>query len=627
MKANVPDKAFILAAGFGTRMLPLSREIPKPLLPLWGKPVLLCALEMVRDWGVRDVMVNTHHGAGEIVEFLRRNPVRGLRVNISFEPAILGTGGGLKRVEWFFDGRPFWLLNADVVARLNPQPLIDRFASKKPLAVLWMHPDRGPRTVEMKNGLIVNFESRAPRSEGTCTFTGLHLVSPRILDFLPDEGFAGIIPAYQRAQKKGERICGVTLKTGYWADIGTPRQYLDAHAETRPATRDVNIVSVAPDAVIGRGARLRNIVVLDRAVVAPGARIENAVIGPDTQIGGYLSNIVMRADRGLDLAEAGAVRKIGWPLDKTVLQTLGARGSARTFTRLRNGHRSVILIQYSLDRKENGLYADHARFLDKIGIQVPRILVDSPADRLLLIEDYGDESLQELVAHKKTGVIRQFYRKVLDAVLVFHEKGTRTALRKKIELMPAFSPALYRWEREYFARELLEQRLGLAPKLIDGLLRELAGIGTRLGRAPRTLIHRDLQSSNLYLRHGRAAFIDFQGMRIGAAAYDLASLLCDPYVELPEDLQTGLLDYYADRSSQGETVRRLFWPAAVQRLAQALGAFSRLSAIAGAEQFGRHFLPALRMMRRALRHLDGFPLLTAFVNRQLDNRKEFLKLH
>ncbi|MBU1910142.1 MAG: phosphotransferase, partial [Verrucomicrobia bacterium] len=137
----------------------------------------------------------------------------------------------------------------------------------------------------------------------------------------------------------------------------------------------------------------------------------------------------------------------------------------------------------------------------------------------------------------------------------------------------------------------------------------------RLNRAPAVLLHRDLQSSNILLRAGRPVFIDFQGMRFGPAAYDLASLLCDPYVELPPALQDELLEYYTARRPKDLSAPSLFWPAAVERLVQALGAFGRLSVQPGLGTFAEFIPPALRLLRRALERIEPLPVLMALTDR------------
>ena len=110
---RAPRKAFILAAGLGTRLRPLTLDAPKPMLPLWGQPMLARTLEQLAAWGVEQVLLNLHHAPGPIVRYLAGQPFPHLRISAVFEPVILGTGGALRNAKWFID-EPFWLLNADV---------------------------------------------------------------------------------------------------------------------------------------------------------------------------------------------------------------------------------------------------------------------------------------------------------------------------------------------------------------------------------------------------------------------------------------------------------------------------------------------------------------------------------
>jgi len=204
-----PRKAVILAAGYGERLLPLTLLRPKPLVPVWGTPVLRHAIEMLQRWGVRDVVVNAHYHAGALLDYLRRNPVAGIRVSLSFEPEILGTGGPLVHARWFLDDEPFWMMNADILADVPPAPFLEAFTRRGAIAALWLHPSCGPRTVEVSRGAVTHFRSSHPGSPGTCTFCGLHLVSPRLLSHMPPGGFASIIEAYERAIRAGECVAGV----------------------------------------------------------------------------------------------------------------------------------------------------------------------------------------------------------------------------------------------------------------------------------------------------------------------------------------------------------------------------------------------------------------------------------
>jgi mannose-1-phosphate guanylyltransferase len=638
MKNRLPLKAMVLAAGYGTRLLPLTRHTPKPLMPLWGRPILDHLLRMLRSWGVEDVLINLHHAPEALFDWVQHRPFDGLRFSFSFEPDILGTGGALAKASWFFDENPFWLMNADVAADLDPQPFIKVMQTAKPLAAVWLDERRGPRTVEMAEGKIRCFQSASPGSPGTYTFCGLHLLSPRILKYLPTEGFSTIIQGYEAAVKNGENVVGICPTSSFWADIGTPEQYLEAHRQVLEAARahqpgkrlldprayrrmaqarraGVQIdgfAAIGQDTDLVQGARIENSVIWDGARLNASAHIQEAIIGRNTPISGHAARLVLRAEDALEAQEQNFLATHGWKPETLTAQYFGARGSARSFIRLRGRSAKAILVRYSREREENQLYAPHSLFLARIGIRVPALLADDPQNGLSLYEDLGDQSLQKEILHASTRRIQQDYERVLDAVWRWHSQGTQEARRQKIVLMPPFSPSLYEWERQYFIENMLQKRLSLKSLFIRQIRLELEEASRRLWKAPRVLIHRDLQSSNVLWVKGRPAFIDYQGMRWGAAVYDLASLLCDPYVSLPEDLQQHLLDYYARRHRDPDSIHELFWWAAVQRLAQALGAYARLSAQPGMANFASHIAPASRMLARSFKHLPELPGLRAF---------------
>lgn len=664
-----PTKAVVLAAGFGTRMLPLSLDTPKPLMPFWRRPILDLLLEMLGRWGVQEVLINLHHQPDAFLQHLRRRAAHGPnvkgcrtgpRINLSFEPEILGSGGALARANWFLNEAPFWIINGDVVADLNPDPLVQALAERRCLAALWLHPEQGPRSVEMDSaGLISNFQSSRPGTAGTYTFCGLHLVRPAILDYIAPLRFSSIIQAYHRAMAAGWRIRGLVLPRAYWADVGTPASYLQAHAAVldsfrrrQPGRRLCNtaalrsmtalrqrgvkiqgFVASAAKLVIAKGARLNNAVLWDGARIASGAIIENAIVGTRAEVAGRVPRLAVRsellvsaganalkhAQPSSDAQLAIALARLGWDPARTMLIPLAPRGSARSFTRLINGRRSVIMIRHSLKREENALYAAHSLFLQSIGWPVPAILKDVSTKQFVLVEDCGDLSLERLAALAKPARLEHYYRMVLLAVRRLHTEGTRLARRRRIELAAPFSADLYRWEREFFARQFLLAHLGVAPAQLDRILEELAAVAQVLQRAPLVLVHRDLQSSNILVHKGQVFFIDFQGMRFGAAAYDLASLLCDPYVELPQAKQIQLLAFYnAGLRGARAVAERLFWLAAVERLAQALGALARLSAQPDMVRFAKYIPAALRMLRRALQQSASCRTLAAVIENAID---------
>jgi mannose-1-phosphate guanylyltransferase len=588
------DQAFILAAGFGTRLLPLTRLVPKPLLPLGGVPMLERALAMVRSWGVRDVVVNVHHGADAIVRYLVSRPPDGLKIAISFEPEILGTGGALTKAAWFFrEGKPFWMVNADVAADVDGRKIVRAFKPGKTIASAWLMESRGPRTVECANGIITNFQSNRPRTEGTYTFCGVHLVDPAVLRYLPDTGFASIITAYQKAMADGWTIAGVPIENAFWADIGTPAQYVEAQVGT-------DVPSVRSD----------NVSIINNVIYAPGV--------PRKKFSGIMA---MRALDALDEKELTAARR--WPAfrEQTIACPLSPRGSARTFTRLYSGRDTAMLVRHKPEREENNLYVTHTKFLQSLKLPVPRVITHDDANHIALFSDVGISSVQDQTEVWRKKHLEHLYRTVLETMVRFHEGGARAAFRRQLPLMPGFDAKLYEWEHDLFARLFLRERCGLDAAREAIVRRELQTVSHRLLALPLVLVHRDFQSSNILIHRGVWSLIDYQGMRMGPAVYDLASLLCDPYIHITPECRERLLNQYADRAQPGSLCHEMFWPAAVQRLGQALGAYARLSALPGTGHFARYISPAMINMAEALRRTGGLPVLTSIVNEQLNQER------
>lgn len=627
-----PTRAVILAAGFGTRLDPLTRALPKALVPLWGTPMLEHALRLVASWGVKEALVNCHAHAEGVIEFLRGRPVTGLRVQISHEPAILGTGGALRHAAWFVGDRPFWMFNADVAAALDPTPLIRHRPKGDCLATLWVHPSAGPRTVECEGRNVVSFRAPHPGGEGTFTFCGLQLIDPALMAYIPP-GVSTIIAAYQAAMCDGCRIHGVTVPDSFWADIGTPDQYLDAHAEILRRRRRRNqrggdlfdrkrvqsmrslagsgvtvrgFAAVAPDARVAAGA------VLDRAVLGAGvtatrsARLRQVIAGAGVRLTGPAAGVVVPLDQSLDPDALAFLERAGWAAARqTTAECLAPRGSDRRFLRVRRGRRSAMFVAYDAQaRPENALYAGHARFLATAGIAVPRVLAEQAKAGWLLLEDVGDEALRDRLRTATPRAVVSLYSRVFDDLERWHHHAGPLAKKRGLNLMPPFDNALYRWERSYFKNAFLSLHPRLEPSLVRAAMRELAAISRRLLDAPTVLIHRDCQSTNIHLVKGRPMWLDFQGMRFGAAAYDLASLLFDPYVDVPVATRESLAHAYAQRSPRTRQDCMFLWCATVQRLAQALGAYGRLSRNAGTAGFAKHIAPALRLAGHGLARID-----------------------
>lgn len=644
MSNRTPRKAILLAAGFGTRIQPLSHDLPKPMMPIWGEPAVVHMVNLLKSFGVREILINLHHNPAPIFNHFRLNPVAGMKIEFSFEPEILGTGGALHKAAWFINNEPFWLANTDIAADVSQKPFLAEFDAKHPLAVLWLHPELGPRTVEMSGNRITNFRSPTPGAGNTFTFCGLQLLSPAIFNYLGKPGFSSVIEAYSAAMGDGRRISGITVDKSFWSDIGNPEQYIDVHRQIlashrykRPGARlfargqfnamkllrrrGITIsgfASIGRDVTVGRGTKICDSILWDRAVIKESTNLVNAIVARDTTVSGNVQGMAIRCDKiPGDTAMELALRGISWQPAETTAIALGARGSARSFTRLQHSDRSAIFIRYSREREENIHYASIAEFLLKEGIPVPRVMFDSPEKCATIMEDAGDCSLETCARRMSEKQIEAAYRKSIDALLLLHGIPAGLAERQGIALQPPFARKLYKWERDLMAQHFLANRLSMRNPEINGIMGDLETVARKLSKARQVLVHRDMQSSNILLRKSGVVFIDFQGLRYGPAAYDLASLLCDPYAMLSADLQSSLIRYYDAACRNGRETGELFWYAAVERLAQALGAYGRLGALPGTSRFDSYIPPAMQMMARALSHVSGLENLRKLVREQI----------
>ena len=579
IKAGDVKKAVVLAAGLGTRLRPLTLVQPKPLLPVWGVPMLERILSMLESWGVEEIAVNAHWQAPKVRQYVQSRKGRA-KVTVAEEPEILGTGGVLNPLRYFLGEGPFWLVNGDVVAEgLDPQPIVDAFGRSGSFAACWLSDTRGPRTVEADpEGRVCNWKSDVPGDNGTYTYCGCALLSRQVLDYLPPSGFSTIVQAYEKAMMEDAKfVVGVTEPDAFWGDAGTLESYLEIHNALDPDRFEEN-----PN-VLFEGVKLVDSADLGGCVVTGGL------------VGGAFERMALVGLDQIDAPRLAALADaLGWPRADVACGFLGARGSDRSFWRFVHGDDRAIAIEYDDEKRpENARYASHARLLAEVGVPVPRVLADVPSAKALALEDIDGDSLEGR-ANRRGADLLKLYAPVVKALRVMHEKGTEAALAQDVTLEPPFGPELYAWERDLFETYCVKERFGYDAMPKD-VRTELEDVAAELMRQRPVLVHRDFQSSNvLYRADGSFAFIDFQGMRLGAAAYDLASLLYDPYVPLDEKTRASLARLYP--------VEKLAF-GAVQRLVQALGAFGRLASV-GQPQFGRHVAPALQNLLAAADEAD-----------------------
>ena len=233
-------KAMILAAGFGTRLRPLTETTPKPLLKVGGTPLIVWNLLLLRASGIRDVIINLHYLGHQIQEMLGDGTRWGMRVSYSCERDILGTGGGLKAAESFFEGQPVLVMNGDTLIDLDVPAFIDFHHTSGGVATLVLREDpqaeQWGAVESIADGRILRITGKgvSGTEEGeeifTRMFAGVHILHSSVLQGCPSGESFSIIDPYIQELGRGSKIFGF-VHAGYWSDIGTLERYAQAQAD------------------------------------------------------------------------------------------------------------------------------------------------------------------------------------------------------------------------------------------------------------------------------------------------------------------------------------------------------------------------------------------------------------
>jgi NDP-sugar pyrophosphorylase family protein len=240
-------KAMILAAGLGTRLRPLTDDRPKALVEVAGHTLLEITLSRLRTFGIRDVIVNVHHFADLLVDYLQKNNNFGMRVEISREDILLDTGGGLKKAAWFLSedssNEPFLLHNVDVLSTIDFDRMLCFHRKNDALATLavqrrqtsrYLLFDERDRLCGRQLGDNQSPEVARPATQTQAlAFSGVHMISPRLLSLMMEQGVFSIITSYLRLAGQGEKILAFHADDYYWRDLGRPENIAQAEEDIK----------------------------------------------------------------------------------------------------------------------------------------------------------------------------------------------------------------------------------------------------------------------------------------------------------------------------------------------------------------------------------------------------------
>jgi NDP-sugar pyrophosphorylase family protein len=285
-------RAMILAAGFGTRLFPLTVDRTKPAIPFLGKPLVGYVAEYLARYGFTDIVVNLHHEPDSVRRALGSGTEFGVRISYSVEqPSILGTAGALAHARPMLGDEAFLAINGKIITDIDLGEAIESHRSSGAIATMVLLPNTGFErftVVETEGTRITGFGPMADEVPGDerdaerppLMFTGIQILEPRVFDYVPAEGYADIVPTfYNPAIAAGEHI-NAHITTGRWYELSTIPRYLDISLNMLNG-RDV---SLGTGCRIDAASSVHNSVIWDNVTVNAGALLERTIIADGVEI-------------------------------------------------------------------------------------------------------------------------------------------------------------------------------------------------------------------------------------------------------------------------------------------------------------------------------------------------------
>lgn len=279
------EKAFVLGAGLGTRLRPLTDQYPKPLIPFFHRPLITRAFDHLRSVGVREFVVNTHHLPECYAGAFPTGTHEGCPITFRHEPVLLETAGGIANVADLLGGAPFLVYNGDVLSDVPLAPLLHAHRERENLVTLLLRTEGPARHVafDAARGAVTDIRGKlGTGNTGTHQFTGIYAVSPAFLELLTPGKIESVVHPWLEAIRRGRRIGAVVVDGGRWWDLGDRESYLDAHRAfltgreqpVSPEARIAEAVTLRGLNVIGPGAEVESGATLEDCILWPGARVE-----------------------------------------------------------------------------------------------------------------------------------------------------------------------------------------------------------------------------------------------------------------------------------------------------------------------------------------------------------------
>ncbi len=608
---------FILAAGLGERLQSITQYIPKPLVPVLGKPVIQYVLDKIGRLSFHQVGINIHYKKDSILQWLEQCSLKD-RIKLFHEETILGTGGALNNAESLLRDRTFLVHNSDILSDIKLEELVDKHFRSGLIATLAIHdyPKFNSLVIDGK-GFLKGLSSEQQEGTKKWAFTGIAVYNQNFLNYLPS-GMSGVVDAWMRAVKDGQKIGTHDVSGCAWSDVGTPAAYAQAVFDElkregeiiyiHPSTKGCDkiemkgYVVIERDCDINKNMQMRNCILLPGADISTNQEIiENCIVGPDFKI-------------DIEREDVSSIYGVNGK------QLIGTGGSERKYYRIRTAGKSEVLMQCSDDDPDFIRQLEYTKFFSKCSVPVPALISADKDGNQAVFEDVGDISLYAFMkCSRPSRAIEDIYRKVLDVLLLMHLDAAEHISECPLLESRLFDYAYFKWETDYFLDEYIKGVKNITLDNRGGINSELERLAAKADSFVKTVIHRDFQSQNIMVMPGsEIRIIDYQGARIGPPAYDIASLLWDPYVSLEDGVRDSLLDYYTGQmniaNSEMADFRTSLMTCRLQRHMQALGAYGYLSNKAGKHYFMKYIPAGLKLLKDDISHSGKlYPELHALI--------------
>lgn len=278
----VMNKAFVLGAGRGTRLKPLTDQLPKPLVPVFHRPLITYAFDHLMGVGIHDFIVNTHHLPHCYDEAFPDKAYHRSPIVFRHEPVLLETAGGIANIADLVSHAPFIVYNGDILTDLPLAPLLEAHHASNNLVTLVLRSTGSAKHIayDKNSGLVTDIRNKLNTGDSeSYQFTGIYAVSPEFLKHLTPGKIESVIPIFLKLIREGGRIGGVVIDAGFWWDLGERDSYLDAHAAMFDVNQNTSPIS--PHAHIHPSAILRGLNVISEGVtVETGVILEDCILWP-----------------------------------------------------------------------------------------------------------------------------------------------------------------------------------------------------------------------------------------------------------------------------------------------------------------------------------------------------------